>query len=1423
MTTTLPTVTTAQNGPNSATAGTTVFDAVGRPIWGKDAAGVLSYTAYDAQTGAVTKAISDVNTANTSDFANLPSGWSTPSGAGLHLISTFEVDSLGRTTKSTDPLGQITYTVFDDINKAVRTYGGWTGSATTGPTVVSRDDWAGGYSETLTMSATPNTSSGKPTGTESVSSIQSLSRTYRNAAGQTTHTDSYFDLTGVTYSTAANIGTLGTHRYRTEQGYGKQGQANKSVSGAGTITRTETDALGRVTSTWVGTDDTPTTGFWSVTNLTGTNMVKVAEYEYDGGGVGDSNVTKQTSYPGGSADPRVTRTWYDWRNRPVGRKSGVEASESTSVNRPLAYTEYDNLGTAVVSESYDGDTVSLTDGNSDGVPDRPSSSLLRAKGTVSTDELGRVYKSEAFSVDPSSGSVSSYALTSQTWYDARGLTLKTSAPGGLVQKYAYDSLGRATTVYSTDGGGDSGYSDADDVTGDIVLSQGETTYDAGGRAILSVTRERMHTATATGALGTTATRVYFSASYYDLANRLTDSVNVGTNGGSAWTRPGSVPSRSDTVLVQSTVYDSAGRPWKVTDPKGIEGRTTYDLMGRTLTTVENYVNGTVSDADDKTTEYTYSAAGMTSLTAKLTGGGGQTTEWVYGVTQGGGHGLGSNDIVGATKWPDPSSGSASSGQQETVLVNALGQPLVTTDRNGSTHTLTYDILGRVVSDAVTTLGSGVDGSVRRIETAYDTQGNAYLFTAYDAATSGSIVTQTQRQFNGLGQLTREWQSRGSAVNTSTSPSVQYAYSTLDASNRSRLTSVTYPSGYVLTHNYSSGINDGVSRLSSLSDTSGTVESYDYLGLGTVVKRGHPLSGVDQSFILVAPEALGDAGDQYNGLDRFGRVVSQRWRTSSADVERTLYGYDRNGNRVSLTNSVNSAYSEAYTYDNLNQLTGFDRNSGARTQAWDYDAVGNWDSLTTNGGSPQTRTHNRQNEITAVSGATSPTFDANGNMTTDETGKQYVYDAWNRLKVVKNSGGTTLKTYTYDALNRRVAETAGGTTTDFLYSARWQVLEEAVSGTTTQRYVWSPVYVDALILRDRDTDANSTLDERLWVMQDANWNVVGLVNGSGTVVERYAYDPFGSVTVLNGSWTVSSTAYAWQHYHQGGRLDATSGLYHLRNRDYSPALGRWASIDPIHFAGGSNNLYNATSNSPLSWVDPFGTDKDPSVHVKKIKPKDHTKRYGAIEFGFIGDKDASVKFIQFVSIIVPYRCLSCDVDATGYVLGVHRHVSGHGESVPYSTDPEKLIWILDNGNSTLPYYQATSTRNTKEGTLHYMYDDPVTIDDVKKDADAKVAKLTNAYHVEGRRLKNMGEWKENGQLIKKGEDMMNVLCTATPKVYYDAYMYVNGKIASHILYGITRPDDAAIYGFSIMEQDTNPIPPDRLKQLKKQYPGEDLFK
>src|SRR5262249_17838887 len=156
----------------------------------------------------------------------------------------------------------------------------------------------------------------------------------------------------------------------------------------------------------------------------------------------------------------------------------------------------------------------------------------------------------------------------------------------------------------------------------------------------------------------------------------------------------------------------------------------------------------------------------------------------------------------------------------------------------------------------------------------------------------------------------------------------------------------------------------------------------------------------------------------------------------------------------------------------NQLTDFSRgvlsdtnsdgvpdtiSSASHSQSWSLDAVGNWSSVTTDG-TTQTRTANSQNQITSISGLTTPTFDGNGNMTGDQAGKTLVFDAWNDLVAYK-SGGTTLESFAFDALGRRIIENPG-TQRILYYSAAWQVLEEDVSGSAQVQYVWSPVYVDA---------------------------------------------------------------------------------------------------------------------------------------------------------------------------------------------------------------------------------------------------------------------------------------------------------------------------------------------------------------------------
>ena len=71
-------------------------------------------------------------------------------------------------------------------------------------------------------------------------------------------------------------------------------------------------------------------------------------------------------------------------------------------------------------------------------------------------------------------------------------------------------------------------------------------------------------------------------------------------------------------------------------------------------------------------------------------------------------------------------------------------------RNGTSHSYSYDTLSRPTADAVTTLGSGVDGTVRRIATGYSPLGAGYLFTSYDAASGGNVINQVKEEFNGLG-------------------------------------------------------------------------------------------------------------------------------------------------------------------------------------------------------------------------------------------------------------------------------------------------------------------------------------------------------------------------------------------------------------------------------------------------------------------------------------------------------------------------------------------------------------------------------------------------------------------------------------------------------------------------------------------------
>jgi RHS repeat-associated protein len=122
---------------------------------------------------------------------------------------------------------------------------------------------------------------------------------------------------------------------------------------------------------------------------------------------------------------------------------------------------------------------------------------------------------------------------------------------------------------------------------------------------------------------------------------------------------------------------------------------------------------------------------------------------------------------------------------------------------------------------------------------------------------------------------------------------------------------------------------------------------------------------------------------------------------------------------------------------------------------------------------------------------------------------------------------------------------------------------------------------------------SSPDPRLYFTQDANWDttaVVGYNSTSGTwgVVQRYVYSPYGTITVLNADWSTppAGTQPLVNNLYQGMTLDAVTGRYYERNRDYSPSLGRWMEQDPAQYINGANT-YQFVNSSPTGNVDAAG--------------------------------------------------------------------------------------------------------------------------------------------------------------------------------------------------------------------------------------------
>ena len=134
-----------------------------------------------------------------------------------------------------------------------------------------------------------------------------------------------------------------------------------------------------------------------------------------------------------------------------------------------------------------------------------SSADLRAQSESDYDNQGRVYESRTYYVAPSSGAVGDY-LPTDTWYDANGNVVASRTGAGPIQKSVYNSGGQQVGSYTCADGGLSQFSSYENGTvpfalsyagittvnsGDTVVEQTLTWYDAGGNVIATADYQRL--------------------------------------------------------------------------------------------------------------------------------------------------------------------------------------------------------------------------------------------------------------------------------------------------------------------------------------------------------------------------------------------------------------------------------------------------------------------------------------------------------------------------------------------------------------------------------------------------------------------------------------------------------------------------------------------------------------------------------------------------------------------------------------------------------------------------------------------------------------------------------------------------------------------------------------------------------------------
>jgi len=654
-----------------------------------------------------------------------------------------------------------------------------------------------------------------------------------------------------------NTALLSTGSYTTHFNHDALGRLRVTRNSEGAVRRYSYDVLNRLTELENGSDIVPASsedGSDYLDQDEATGLVRIAEYEYDDGAIGNSNLTS-VSLLEDSSISRTTEYEYDFRDRLI---------EVAPPLPPVTRYAYDNLSRMIETEVYDGD---------------PSTSTRGALTRYHYSQRGLLYKTQS-AIEPALETPSEY-LEHHRWYDEAARLRASWSPNGQALKYEYDDLDNVTSVALTDRGGDPfpgaslAYENALGYDSDVVFEETQYTYtedDFLPELTTVLRRDPALADTVKGKLsditGADAELVLssFTSQFYDEANNLIRIVDHGTNlpnseifeahpQANFQASSGYYPVIDPSTPPTSHPLSVSPAHWRISefhyDPRGVLSYTAdpdyvitqylYDDLTRTIATIEGVdgagnqfpgslvwdgtderwsVSGVSYLPDDQNRVTSFAYDGLSRVVKRvahiLTDAieSVQETEYVYGVSTSGAlptSSIDSPNLLREVVFPDPTTGLANpSLPTRRYAYNRLGELIHSIDENGTEHALTRDALGRVTSDSATIdVASDIDDTVGELTYVYDDFGR--LHRATSLASVGGILNQIEHEYDSLWRLEKLHQRVSGPVRTgggalqAATKTVAYdfadtegasASATLHHGNLNRLSSITYPTAYV---------------------------------------------------------------------------------------------------------------------------------------------------------------------------------------------------------------------------------------------------------------------------------------------------------------------------------------------------------------------------------------------------------------------------------------------------------------------------------------------------------------------------------------------------------------------------------------------------------------------------------------------------